>query len=190
MAWTLCDKQSVISITNAPESALDDFWSDATEALIRQYLGMPNLGLSVAVTNERHSGDNTNIVMVKRPPILSVTSVTIDDYILPASEYIATEYSIQLLYTRFTKGILNVVLAYQSGSDPNVEIDPLVKMTAAAMIAAFWNYKGRAGSDASIKWGSVEPEMGEENPNQKVGLTSHLSVIMKRMLRRERLRVR
>lgn len=190
MAWTLCEKTDVVSITHAPENALDDFWSDSVEALIRRHLGMPHLGSQAAVTEELHNGDGTNILLVSKPPIVSVTSLSIDGGARLPSEYVVTPYSVQMRYTSFPRGVLNVSVSYLSGSVDVEEIDPIIRLTAAAMIAAIWNYRGRGGADSSLKWGTIEPEVGEENPNQKVGLTSHLHTIMKRMLRRERLRVR
>ncbi len=190
MAWELCSKSDVVSITHAPEAALEDLWSDAADGLIRQYLGMPNLGKQVTVADELYNGDGTHILIVRQPPIASVTSLSLDGGALLEGDYVVTPYSVQLLYGNFPKGVLNVKLSYVSGSVEVDVIDPIVRMTAAAMVAAIWNYRSRGGADASIKWGTVTPGEGEENPNQKVGLTSHLSTIMRRMLRRERLRVR
>ena len=190
MAWELCSKEDVISITHAPETALEDLWSDTVEAMIRRHLGMPHLGKQVTVTDEWYSGDGTNILLVRKPPIVSVSSLSVDGAQLLPSEYVVTDYSIQLRYLAFTKGTLNVCVSYVSGSQDVGEVDPIIRMTAASMIAAIWNYRSRGGADASIKWGTMAGQEGEENPNQKVGLTSHLDTILRRMLKRERLRVR
>jgi hypothetical protein len=190
MAWTLCSKEDVVGITHAPESALEDFWSNTVEGLIRRHLGMPHLGEQVTVTDERHNGDGTYILLVRKPPIVSVSSLLLNGAALSASDYVVTDFSIQLLYTKFTKGILNVKVSYVSGSVDVDDIDPIISMTAAAMIAAIWNYRGRGGADASIKWGTAPAQEGEDTPNANVGLTSHLHTIMKRMLRRGRLRVK
>ena len=93
----------------------------------------------------------------------------------------------------FTPGNLNVSVTYVAGGglDPNGLIaDPLIRLTAAAMIVAIANYKGRAGADSSIKWGNADQKEGNSTPTFDVGLTSHLRRIMKNMLRRSRLRIR
>jgi hypothetical protein len=192
MPWTLCTKEDVVSITHAPEGALEDFWSASVEDMIRQHMGLPNLGRQAQVLEELHDGKGTNILMVSQPTIVSVEAVRVNGYTLPAAEYVHTPYSIKLRYTTFVPGVLNVSVDYTSGSTmENGEpvVSALVRMTAAAMVTAIWNYRERGGADASIKWGNVSMDDGEQTPNEKVGLTSHLATIMKRMLRRGRLRV-
>lgn len=184
-----------MSITHAPEASLEDFWSDAVEGMIRRHLGMPDLGKSAVITNELHDGSGTNILLVRRPPVLSVQRVSVNGATLSPSEYTVTTYSIQLFYRKFDAGTLNVAFDYTAGStvDPSTglpDIDPIIRLTAAAMLAAILNYRGRGGADASIKWADVPERVGEDTPNTNVGLTSHLTRIMKQMLRRERIRVR
>lgn len=194
MAWELCSKENFTSLTQASERSLDDFWSDVVEDMIREYTGMPNLGRQLAVASELHDGDGTHILLVRQPAIISVTSLLVGGVPIPTSEYAVSKYGIKLLYTKFPVGVANVSVSYLSGSrtdvDGNLVIEPRIRMAAVAMIIALWNYRGRGGADSSIKWGTVDPTEGEENPNQKIGLTSHLRTIMKRTLRRERVRVR
>jgi len=185
MAWKLCSKQQVISIHPFPADELDDFWSDVVEALIKQHLGTPHLGESIAVTNETHDGDGTNMLVVRKPPIISVQDVRVSGVALIPGDYVVYPHHIALIAQTFPEGVLNAQIDYTSG-DPTV--DPTVQLTAASMIAAIINYRQRYGADSTIKWATGEQEMGESTPNMNVGLTSHLKQIMKRMLRRERIR--
>ena len=65
-----------------------------------------------------------------------------------------------------------------------------VRLAAIAMISACANYKGRHGSDGSLKWADTERYAGEEPPSEKVGLTTHLKKIMEQLLKRPNVRAR
>jgi hypothetical protein len=185
MAWELCSKEEVISIHHAPLDALPDLWSDVVEDLIRTHLGAEYYGTSQPIIAETHSGDNTNILLVRKPPIISVEELRVSAIALVSTGYVIFPNHVALRAQNFPEGTLNVQIDYTSGK---LTVKPSVKMAAIAMIAAIMNYRGRYGADSSIKWGVGNQQVGEENPNIKVGLTSHLSVIMKRMLRREKVR--
>ena len=186
MAWTLCTKEDVIGIHPCRDEDLKDQWSEMVEAMIRQHLGAPYLGTTQAITDELHSGNNTTIMQVKSPPIVSVTSVSVSGVALTAADYAVFGTYIQLYAQVFTSGILNVKISYVSGL---TEIPQQVRLCAAAMVIAIYNYSRRRGADASIKWGDPDRRMGEETPNLTVGLTSHLDQIMKRTLRLYKLRI-
>lgn len=186
MAWDLCSKEEVTSIQPVPADELKDFWSDTVEALIREHMGTPNLGSSAVVVNETHNGDNTNLLIVRQPPIISVQDIRISGVAVTASDYVIYPNRIELVAQRFPEGVLNVQVDYTSG---DLSVSPVVKLTAVAMIVAIINYRGRYGADSTLKWGAPDDKMGENSPNLNVGLTSHLKQIMKRMLRRERIRV-
>lgn len=185
-AWTLCSKDDVISLHPVTETEIKDEWSEMVEDLIREHMGQPFLGYSGTVLDEYHDGDGTNVLRVKKPPIISVTSLSVNDVSLSASDYVAFENYIELRAQVFPRGALNTKLTYLSGDTTPSNV---VRMTAAAMIVAIINYRKRAGADASIKWGTAERKDGEKTPNQYLGLTSHLVKIMKQMLKRPFVRV-
>lgn len=185
MAWKLCSKEEVILIHPYPVADLKDFWSEVVETLIKEHLGTPHLGEAIVITNETHSGDHTNVLIVRKPPIVSVEELRISATAMVSTGYVAFQNHIELIAERFPKGILNVQVDYTSGDET---VSPTVKLTAAAMIAAMINYRERYGADSTMKWGSGDQESGETTPNLNVGLTSHLRTIMRRMLRRERIR--
>lgn len=188
MAWVLCSKSDVQAITPISEGELQEFWSNTVEALIRQHMNNPNLGTSEVIVAELHSGDGNTILQVRKPPIISVQAVRVSDYAYTAADYaVFTNYIQMKNGIVFPEGTLNVEADYTSG-ETEVPFD--VQLTAAAMIVAIINYKGRMGADSSLKWGTGEKVAGEDTPNANIGLTSHLSTIMRRMLRRDNLMVR
>jgi len=190
MAWTLCTKEDVTSLYPIDEANLDDTWSELVEGLIRTYKGTPYLGIATTVTDEYHNGvEGTDIITVKKPPISSVTSVTVDGALLTSADYIVYTHSIQLISRTIKEGRANVKITYVSGT-PGTSDDPNVRFAAIAMIIAIINYRGRLGSDSSVKFASAVPEEGQVSPNINVGLVTHLRAIMKGFLRREKVRVR
>lgn len=187
MAWKLCSKQDVIDIHPCQDEDLKDNWSEMVESMIRQHLGTPYLGDEEVISEELHSGDGTSMLAVRKPPIVSVSEIKVNDLTLTAAEYVVFESYVQLRYETFPVNVLNVSISYTSGG---LTIDPQVQLCAAAMVVAIINYKSRMGADASLKWGDPERKTGEETPNLNVGLTSHLQTIMRRTLRRKRIRVK
>jgi hypothetical protein len=192
MSWILCSKADVISIHPIAESALPDLWSDAVEQLIREHLGKPSLGLAQITVTESYSGDGTPVLTPRQLPIISVTSLSIDGETV--TDYTVNKTAIQLNGERvITPGNLNVSITYVAGGGVDINgliADPLIRLTAAAMVVAIANYRGRAGADSSIKWGNADQKEGNSTATFDVGLTSHLRRIIKNMLRRSRLRIR
>jgi hypothetical protein len=189
MAWEICTKEDVIALYPILEADLLDIHSDMVEGLIREYMGAPHLGAAVAIADEYHNGDGNDIIAVYKPPIVSVQSVTVSDALIPASDYVTTEHTIQLLYDTFEVGRANVVLDYTSGSST---VPGSARMAATAMVIALLNYKERHGSDGSLIWGvpaETRQEGGERSPAFNIGLISHLKRIMVGMLKREKVRV-
>lgn len=188
MAWTLCSKTDITDIHPIPQSELKDSWSEMVEGMIRLHMGEPYLGSTQAITDEYHDGDGTRLLWVRKPPIVSVESISVAGASLTAADYVVFQNFVQLKDRYFTAGNLNVTISYTSGAPV---VDDNIRLCAAAMIVAIINYRKRQGADASLKWGSgLDMKAGEETPNTNVGLTSHLSRIMKQTLKRRRARVR
>lgn len=185
MAWKLCSKEDVVSIHPFPVDELQDFWSDSVEELIKVHMGTPNLGESIVLVNKTYNGDGTNVLIVRQPPIISVEDIRISGVALTGAEYVVYPNYVALLNQSFPEGLLNVQIDYTSGE---TIVSASVRLTASAMIAAIVNYRQRYGADSTIKWATGDQQLGESTPNMNVGLTSHLTQIMKRMLRRERIR--
>ena len=186
-AWELCTKEDVGSLHPVNVAELEDSWSITVEALIRQHMGTPYLGSTQAITAEVHSGDNTQFLRVRKPPINSVTAVRINEVVVLPADYVVFPNHIQLENELFPRGNLNVQTDYVSGT---TVIDPVVNLTATSMVVAVLNYRKRFGADSSIKWSNPETKSGESSPNVDLGLTEHLTAIMKQLLRRPVARVR
>ena len=153
--------------------------------MIRRHLGNPNLGTTKVVNNEAYSGDDSMIRRLKQPPVLSVESLRINGVPVQLDEYMVISNGIQLKYQVFSEGTLNVLVSYTSGTylDPDTglsNIDPVVRLCAAAMIVAILQYRGRAGADASIKWFDAEQKEGSNDANMDIGLVDNLTRIMRR----------
>lgn len=195
MAWSLCTKEDVASIFPVSAAALQDFWSDAVEALIREHLGAPYIGLSdVAIIDEVYSGDGTRRLMLRSLPIISVESLVISGLTSEAASYVVSSTGIVLVYTEFPVGVGNVKVSYtvgsQAGAGGNITIDPIIRLCAATMVAAIATFKGRGGSDASVKWASAGQREGGPAPMLESGLITGLNKIMRNMLKRKRLRIK
>jgi len=186
MAWTLCSKQDVISIHPVQADYLQDFWSDAVESLIRKHVNAPNLGVPTVVVAEKHDGDGSPILVTNNPNIISVQAIRVSDVALVSGDYVSYGSHIALISGVFPAGFGNIAIDYTLGS---ATVDPLVRFTAATMVVAVVNYKRRMGADASIKWGNANDgtEMDNKSANINIGLTSHMKVIMTRMLPREKI---
>jgi hypothetical protein len=187
MAWELATKEDVMSLHPVLEAELRDEWSDFAEGLVKQHMGQPYLGTSQVITDEYHDGDGSNILRPKNPPIISVQSLYMSDSLLSADEYVVFNTHLELKYKTFPRSVLNVKINYTSGK---LVVDEITRLTTAAMIVAIVNYRKRYGSDASLKWSTLDQKGGEDDGNENFGLMSHLQGIMKTTLRRPRLRVK
>jgi len=133
MAWELCRKEDVIDIHPYPLDQLKDSWSDYAESLVRREMGTPYLGTETALTNETHDGDGTPLLVVRKPPIVSVQDVRINSVSASASDYVVFQNHIKMVAENFPEGNLNVQIDYTSG---DITVDPIIKLTTAALIAA------------------------------------------------------
>lgn len=187
MAWDLCSKEDVMAFHPITETELKDEWSTMVEALIREHKGQPYLGMAEAIVDEYYNGDGTPLLIVRHPPIISVSALAINESALSESDYIVFDHHIALKSMTFSQGWMNVKTSYLSGT---TNVPPDVRLAAITMITAVAQYRKRAGADASIKWGNTEQYAGEKSPNMDIGLPTHLQQIMKQVLKRSHVRVR
>lgn len=187
MAWTLCSKDDVTNLFPIAEADLKDDWSMMVEAMIRQYMGQPSLGEIDIVVNDYYDGDGTALLRLRKTPIMSIQSLSIDGLTLSSGDYVVYPTHVVLLYHTFTKGRMNILVSYTAGT---TSVDPVVRLAATSMIIAMINYQRKAGSDASLKWGVDNTKVGEPSPNVNIGLGTHLNKIMKNILKRPRVMVR
>lgn len=188
-AWTLVSKEEVTQLTSHAQTKLQDIWSLVCEALIRQHLSLPYLGEEVNIENEYHSGTGNLLLLVRYPPIVSVTKLLVNTRAAIPADYVIFPNYIHLKNQVFPEGNLNIIVSYVSGGE-SID-DPILKLCEASMIAAIVNYHDRYGADSTLKWATEELEDrsgGGSTPNLNVGLTSHLTQIMRRLLRKDKLR--
>lgn len=187
MAWTLCSKEDVMDLHPISEPDLKDSWSEMVEGLIRDHMGALYLGTTSVISSEYHNGDGTDTLVVNKPPIVSVQSLYVNGASYTASYYIVFENRIQLIEgVNFPVGRGNVVISYTSGS---ATVDDQIRLTAAVMIVAIINFKGRQGADGSLKYAQASQREGEPTPVRSVGLINHLKAIMKESLKREKVMI-
>lgn len=186
MAWTFCTKQDVLDIVGTSEDKLKDFWSTIAEAFIRTHMGAKYLGNETEIT-EYYDGNDGDTLIVRNPPISSVSSITVDGVSMSTDNYLAYETSICLLngYT-FDAGKRNVVITYTSGENT---VSDDVRIACAFMIQAIFEHYDSLGTRTSDIFADAEL-MGDVPPNVNIGLISHLQMIMRGLLRRYKIRVR
>jgi hypothetical protein len=197
MAWTLCKKEDVIALSPSSAASIPDFFSDIVEGLIRERLGAPGIGTHSLVEREQHRGTGTNMLFVNRPPIIGVSELRIHNNLIPPDSFLVGKRALELKYGMFPDDCYDIFVSYESGTfmpegeeDTTLYVESSVRLAAASMIVALLNYRGKAGADQSIKWSNVDQKEGEASPNVNIGLTSHLTKIMDRMLKRETIKVR
>lgn len=192
-AWTFCSKQDVTDINTVAEASLLDSWSESAEGMIREHLGQSHFGLSEETFVEYRNGDGSYRMRLRHAPVASVASVVVDGVVIGASDYYVGFNFIELLDgLLFTSGVRNVVITYNAGGG---EITPDVRLCAATMLVAFYNYYGRSGADASLKWSTMMDDgrdhtrAGEAGPGKRVGFLGHLNTIMQATLRARRIKI-
>ena len=186
MAWTFCSKEDVIAIHKVPISSLQDFWSEIAESFIRTHLGARYLGNSTELV-EYYDGENSDTLIVKNPPISSVSSIYVNGSLIDPDSYLAGETAIWLLNSNiFPSGRRNIKVTYTSGT---AEVSTEIRTACAIMVVAVSDYWSSLGSDTSLVFGSSEV-LGGSTPNIEIGLVSHMKQIMYGLLRRYKVNVR
>lgn len=125
---------------------------DATTDMIERYL---NRKVEKATFTETHNGDDKLTIFIRNPPIISITSVTVNGVAIPAaSSFTANGYrfdqrQVVLNGYVFHKGFANCTVVYEGGFDPIP--DEIIMASKIAVQAA---YTGRT-VDPNIQSESV-----------------------------------
>ena len=188
MSWTLCSKKEVSSIYKIDEASLKDFWSETVESMIKGYLRAPYIGEAPVSITEKHSGRGISSIGLNSPPVVEVTSLSVQGTEVEQGRYENLQTLVVLTDgSVFPKGVLNVSVTYLSGGK---DIPKKVSLAAATMIAAIATYEGRAGTDGTLRYGDLPPYLGGETAVRNMGLIAHLEAIMHTMLDKYKLRVK
>lgn len=187
MAWTLTTKAICAGLSGLPTTAYRDEWSDWVEGLIEDMAGIKYIGTTATVSAELHDGDNTDTLRVKFPPVISVTTLLCSDMTIGSSDYKVYPWGVRLVssegselkesmvrHPRFPAGVQNVSITYVSGK---ASVPDRVQLCATLMINEIAKVQSREGSDASVKYGMVEPGMDERPTEFDIGLHKKLRAI-------------
>ena len=194
MAWTYCSKETVAAIARVDADILRDEWSDQVESLIADYEGFATIGSTTIITEEAHDGNGSNRIFVKKPPIVSVTSVqigSISPTTLSSTAYKVYDQYVQLVNSSTTNidstrnafpvGTQNVLITYVSGL---AVVPSRIELCAAVMIGEFAKVYRTGGSDNSLKYRGQAATQGERTSvAADKGLLATLQSHMKNTLR-------
>jgi hypothetical protein len=81
----------------------------------RQIEAYCNRTFDVSASTEAYDGNASDILFLNRVPIVSVSSLSIDDEVIAADEYKVYDDYIRLLSRLFTCGKQNVTISYSAG---------------------------------------------------------------------------
>lgn len=193
MSWVYTSKALVNANYQIPTADLTDAQCDWVEKLIDDRTRTTFTGVTT-YTNEAHDGDGNGILTVDHPPIVSVTSLSVDDSVLDTSNYKVYDSWVQLVTTQMTdvseslatdenifpKGEQNVTITYVGGS---ATVPKNVQLAATQMVATLALVTKREGSDASLKYSRVTRNDGDASTTTETfGLQNSLLDIMKKYI--------
>lgn len=174
MAWVYCTKEDVNEYSGIAVSRLKDSWSARVEGLIDLHHGKKYDGTDSY--SEDLDGDGTDVIYVSNTPLISVTSLSVDDVNLTSSEYkvysagyirlvsalpTAIGGAIDGRFSAFPVGTKNVSITYVAG---DATVPDNVRLAATAMISMLAAMHEKAGSDSSLALGmSSSGSTGERN---------------------------
>jgi hypothetical protein len=193
-SWHYTTPQQVTDLCGVPVGNLKDEWIQEVEDLIDRRVRTTFTGTTV-YTDEMHSGDpsivgvGSAILFVKHPPIVSVSSLTVNSGSIASSQYKVFPYYLQLitgmwrevfgaLYkpNTFPEGVGNILISYTGGSST---VPPKVRLCAKQMVATIALVAAHQGSDLSMKYSRVTETSGDtQTMSEKLGLQSSLNSIM------------
>jgi hypothetical protein len=123
------------------------------------------IGRSILAGNvtETHSGNDTRLLFVRRPPIVSVTNLYVDGNAIPAKSsnvadyltgngYVAVESQIQLFGYLFTRGLGNIQITYRGGFN-SVPAD--IEQACIELVGWAYREKDRLGQSSKSLAGEV-----------------------------------
>lgn len=188
MAWELCSKEDVKALTPVPVTKLKDTWSELTEGMIREHLGMSHLGkMPERIENEVLSGNGTPILRPKHLPIFSVETINVNGMIYTQNDVLIRPTMIHLKHGSFPVGVGNITITYLAGSE---DVPENVRFTAVQMIIALLSYYNRSGADSSVKWAAITDEkIGKQSQPIKTGLVPYIRAVMLKNLDVHRIKV-
>jgi len=160
MVWEYCTKEDVEKYSGFSSSRLEDSWSEWVESLMEERLGKIFTGTTQYT--ETYDGDGTDILLLDKVPLVSVSALSIDSVGANASEYkVYTAGYIRLVHTAgsaieeaigstsatFPVGQKNISITYTAGE---AAVPAYVEMAAAMAISQIALISERAGVEGSL----------------------------------------
>lgn len=194
MAWEAISKSEVQSLSGVRESDLSDLWYEMAVAILAYVCEVNHIADLTAVT-DTIDGTGTSSIRVRKPPINSVTSVSVNDALVPADRYTHDKSSVILVdaisanpYLSsdvFEKGSRNVEISYVSGEVDNA----IYALAVALIIKEIAALKVGEAADARIQFGSTGKSDGKALSRRYVGVHTRVIEIAKTLFSK-RLRAR
>lgn len=169
--WVYCSKEEVSDYSGLAESKLKDHFSETVEAMITEHTG--EVYGSTQQYTEDYDGDGTDTLFLKHSPVVSVSSLSIDDVNYQSTEYEVYDSGyIRLVGYRgsaidnalgtygavFPIGQNNITVVYTAN---NSTVPGFVKLAALLMITELALVSERAGVDGSLAVSRASTRAGE-----------------------------
>ena len=186
MAWEIVSKAEVADLSGQAEGVFSDAWYDWVVGILKEETGLTYVGDSVTtVTDEMHDGDGHDLLRVRHPPIVAVTTMEFDDTTVGSGRYkVYTNYIRMvsniddIVPSYFPVGVQNVGITYTSG----FATTPVgMKLAVASAIIMLMQYKTRGTSYVNPKY--TEPDRSDVSPRPIIPSTSVASAV-RRIIRK------
>lgn len=186
MSWEIITKDNAANHARLPNTILQDFWYDVAVDAVRRWQGMYWIGAAepvLTVTNEKHNGNGTPTIKLRWSPIVSLTSVSIDDVAWPSTSFsLDSNNGILAMYNgtpekgTFNRGLGNVSVSYTTG---NSDVPSIVKLALFQIVAYCARNYEHFGSDSNLKYASGKNQKtGDESAPKQFGLHSAIRKIL------------
>lgn len=196
MSWELVTRAEVANLAGQDVATLRDEWYDWVVGILKQETGYEYIeGTTATVTDEAHDGNGTDLLVVKKPPIVSVASLSIGGSGVSSNRYKVYDQYVRMVSTLddtipsyFPIGVQNVLITYTSGF---TAVPADVKLAVANAIEIIMLHNLRGGTTANIKWSVPERTDGADEPPLPVASLSRVvRNIIRKGIRRKGLRFR
>ena len=187
MAWEAVSELEVAKICGTTVDTLRDIWYDWAVGIVERHSGIHNIGEITSVTEVR-DGNGIDRITVNKPPISSITSVTVDGSTVSSGSYTFDDASIvfvsnnptnpHLASMKFAEGAKNVTLVYLSGAAD----DYAVGLTIALIVKEFSRIERSEGAEAHLQFYQVGKNRATEAPLVEWGLHGKVIGITKSIL--------
>lgn len=193
MAWELVTKSEVSDYVQVPESSLvDDYYNGALQ-VISEHTGEYYIGSDGVSITDIINGNGRTSITVTKPPIISLTSVSIDGYAIDNSTLGTTKSTIyfktnpalvsSLLYVPgiFSKGRGNVTISYVAGM-PLASVPDHYKLALMLILREILVVPRSEGSDARLQFTVPDYRIMRRETLMQLGIGGKIKQICESLL--------